>query len=260
MKAAFEEAKKAVDADPAGAQALASLGEVYEAMGLYEAALDAYHRAARQRSLASTEPLMYGALLATRMGRFGRSAKGLLNSLTRARRRESICRLRAGLRARTQEGLSGGGGETGRTSRRELRRIGPDRSSNWTSSTRDWGWFRPSKDDSIMPGRVLHKIGKPRVRMSDFVILLAAASNEPAMAIENLRLNPYYRNYRYLVTEQGLRPLYGDAGFQQLLSDTYPEWVKMLAEQSEILTVPPPVLPAPAGFLKSSGLETRATD
>jgi adenylate cyclase len=258
VKAAFEEAKKAVDADPAGAQALSSLGEVYEAMGLYEAALDAYHRAARQRSLASTEPLMNGALLATRMGRFA-EAEGMLNSLTGLDAESPyVAFARAYALERKKDYPAA------EVKLEELRegvaknRPGSQQQLDFIDAGIGLVQAQQGRFDNAR--RVLHKIGKPRARMSDFVILLAAASNEPAMAIENLRLNPYYRNYRYLVTEQGLKPLYRDAAFQQLLSDTYPEWVKMLAEQSEVLAVPPPVLPAPAGFLKSSGLETRATD
>ncbi len=258
VRPAFEEARRAVDADPAGALALSSLGEVYEAMGLYEAALDAYHRAARQRSLASTEPLMYGAMLAARMGRFA-EAQGLLDSLAGLDAESpyvAFARAYALERERDNPAAEAKIEEL----REEIAKNRPGSQAQLDFIDAELGLVQTQQGRFDMARQVLTKIGKPRARMSDFVILLAAASNEHRMAIENLRLNPYFRNYRYLVTEEGLRPLYGDAGFQQLLSETYTEWVKMLSEQSEILAVPPPVLPAPGHFLRSNGLATAAAD
>jgi hypothetical protein len=121
-------------------------------------------------------------------------------------------------------------------------------------------WGRPERARQL-----LSKSGKPRVRMSDFIILLAASADEPEMALANIRLNPYYRNYRFLVTEPGLKPLYGDGAFQQLLRDTYPDWVRLLSEQREILVAPPPNLPSPQEFIKANGMQagpngTKGTD
>ena len=99
---------------------------------------------------------------------------------------------------------------------------------------------------------VVRKHGAVSPRSLDDLILLTAGLGMPREAIENLEASHFYRNYRYLATEPGLKPLYGDPGFRKLLEETYQEWNGMLADVGDSLPVQPPVLPAPKELLAVS--------
>ncbi len=87
------------------------------------------------------------------------------------------------------------------------------------------------------------------VRFFDHIILLATLVGEHGQAIERIRQNPLYSNYRYLINERRLAPLRGEAKFRALLQETYRTWQHDLSRYGPSLPVPPPPVPSPEEFL-----------
>jgi Tfp pilus assembly protein PilF len=86
-------------------------------------------------------------------------------------------------------------------------------------------------------------------RFFDHYILLAAQIGDVRRAVDYIRKNPLYYNYRYLVTESRLAPLRAEPGFQALLRDAYSKWQADLVTFGPSLPASPPLLPNPQEFL-----------
>jgi hypothetical protein len=64
--------------------------------------------------------------------------------------------------------------------------------------------------------------------------------------------NPLFNNYRWLVTEPQLKRFAGNALFQAQVRDQYKVWQQDLAEFGPSLPVPPPRLPDPEEYFRST--------
>jgi hypothetical protein len=83
----------------------------------------------------------------------------------------------------------------------------------------------------------------------DHIILLAAQIGEAGSAVQLIRQNPLYFNYRYLMAERRLAPLRGDSRFQALLFGSYATSQRELSRYGASMPVSPPPLPSPEEFL-----------
>jgi Tfp pilus assembly protein PilF/TolB-like protein len=82
-------------------------------------------------------------------------------------------------------------------------------------------------------------------RLFDHYILLAAQLGDVSHAVDYIRHNPLYFNYRYLVSEPLLAPARRHPVFQALLKQTYIRWQTDLARYGSSLPAPPVALPPP---------------
>jgi tetratricopeptide (TPR) repeat protein/serine/threonine protein kinase len=82
-------------------------------------------------------------------------------------------------------------------------------------------------------------------RLFDHYILLAAQLGDVSHAVDYIRHNPLYFNYRYLVSEPLLAPARRHPVFQALLKQTYIRWQTDLARYGPSLPAPPVALPRP---------------
>ncbi|MBI4893825.1 MAG: tetratricopeptide repeat protein [Acidobacteria bacterium] len=82
-------------------------------------------------------------------------------------------------------------------------------------------------------------------RSYDWLIRAAALIGDKDTAIDEIFGSPYYRNYRWVVTEPSLRPFRGDRRFQSLVRGLYDDWNRNLTALRAGLHHPPPALPSP---------------
>ena len=90
-------------------------------------------------------------------------------------------------------------------------------------------------------------------RTYDWLIRAAALLGDKDGAIDEIYGSPYYRNYRWVVTEPSLLRFRGDRRFQDLVRGLYDEWQRRLRVLQAGLRQPPPALPAPDEYFTGTG-------
>ena len=65
------------------------------------------------------------------------------------------------------------------------------------------------------------------------------------MAIDRIRANNFFYNYRWVTSSDLLAPLYGEPRFEELLHELYEKWQHDLAVIGPTLPALPPELPPP---------------
>ena len=97
--------------------------------------------------------------------------------------------------------------------------------------------------------RIFEKYPDQPPRFFDHYILLAAQVGDAQRAVDYIRRNPLYFNYRYVVTEPRLAPVRGAPAFQALLNETHGRWRADLAKYGPSLPTAPALLPTPRELL-----------
>ena len=248
---ALDQAQRAVNIDPDSTDALTQLADVYQALGLFESAAEVYRRCLILDPVIVT-PYISGALPLVRLGEYeeaiswARRFARIDPTSTHIIGMEAYALTRQGEFAAAEARL-----RSGRAGLKE--RLNDDAASAFRYSYFDLALALAElrQGRPAFAREVVRKHSAPSPRRLDDLILLTAGLGMPREAIENIEASHYYRNYRYLVTEPGLKPLYQEPGFETLLVQTYHEWRETLAEYGDELPVQPPVLPTPTEFLES---------
>ena len=248
---ALDHAQRAVNLDPLNADALNQLADVYEALGLFESAEEVYRRCLLTDPVVMY-PYILGALPLVRLGEYA-------EAISRARSfaridPTSIHIIGIEAYALVRQGELAAAEATLRSNRATLmERFEDDSDLAFRLSYLEYALALAELRQG-RPGlgrEVVRKHGALGPRSLDDLILLTVGLGMTREAIQNLEASHYYRNYRYLVTEPGLKPLYREPGFERLLVQTYQQWREILAEFGHALPVQPPVLPTPNEFLQS---------
>jgi serine/threonine-protein kinase len=92
-------------------------------------------------------------------------------------------------------------------------------------------------------------------RANDYPIRLAAMVGKKELALDLIRENQLFRNYRWLVSEPDIAPLHTEPRYRALLVDLYQKWQRDLSTLGPSLPVLPPDLPTPEDFLKDKDPE-----
>jgi TolB-like protein len=242
-------AADAVAASPLNVESLGAQADVYTAVGLHESALHSYQAAAR-RPFVTVEPYVFGTLAALRLG--DRKAAGSLMSQHDEVDPEGVLNLATRAAYLSQVGTYP------ESERIHLRLLGILENRNLPESMKRqingfagithalnyarWGNHQTAK-------AVAAKLGPPLPRRAEYEILLLAALGRKQEALQTIEQSIFFNNYRFLITEPGLRPLYSEPGFKALLDKAYPRWQAVLREFGPSLPARPPLLPTPVDFL-----------
>ena len=254
LETAIDFATRAVESEPGNAEALSALAEVYTAVGFYEAALDAYLQAS-QKTFAAVEPLVFGSVLAARLGKI-QVAESLIDSHVKADPDGIFDQIAQGL-------LAGAKGDLGTAERIHARvrdilmtRDVPESQKTIAYSFADvhLALAMAAQNKLDASRSIVRQMPLPTPRRLPHEILLLAAIGEKEKAIDAIEASFHYRNYRFLVTEPGLKPLRNEARFRKLLRKSWPEWTELQEAHGSRVVAKPPTLPAPADFLRAEGL------
>ena len=252
--AAVDFATRAVESEPGNAEALSALAEVYTAMGFYEAALDAYLQAS-QKTFAAIEPLVFGSVLAARLGKI-QVAESLIDSHVKADPDNLLERVAHGLLTAAKGDFAAA--ERIHTGVRDtlIARNLPESQRTVVYSFADIHLALAMAARNNLEGArsIVRQMSSPVPRRLPHEILLLAAIGEKEKAIDAIEASIHYRNYRFLATEPGLKPLWNEARFRKLLRKTWPEWMALQEAHGSRVVAKPPTLPAPADFLRAEGL------
>jgi TolB-like protein/tetratricopeptide (TPR) repeat protein len=254
FNAAVDFATRAVESEPGNAEALSALAEVYTAMGFYEAALDAYLQASH-KTFAAIEPLVFGSVLAARLGKI-QVAENLIESHAKVDPDNLLEQVAQGLLTVAKGDFAAA--ERIHTAVRETLRA-----RNLPESERTTAYsfadvhiaLAMAAQNKLDAARSIVRQMPPAVpQRLPHEILLLAAIGEKERAIDAIGTSFHYRNYRFLVTEPGLKPLWNEVRFRKLLRKSWPEWMALQEAYGSRVVAKPPTLPAPADFLRSEGL------
>ena len=249
----LEYAKRAVELDPGSIPALDSVADAYEALGLYESAVLVYGRVAKMDPV-DVEPFLFGGPLLARLGRFDEATKRVQELAAIDSNSPHIPFIEAEILIRK------GDFPAAEELVRKLREMMMARLAGDQKQAYLYGYIdrvlalaqlRQGREDFAR--QTLAAYGAVLAGRLDTQILITTALAMPKEALRNIELNPYYQSYRYLVTEPGLKPLYGVASFQQLLDTRYTEWARTLEELRDSLPSKPPQLASPGEFLAANG-------
>ncbi len=249
----LEFSKRAVDLDSSYIPALESLAEAYEALGYYESATQMNARLL-QLEPVEMDAYLFGGRLQAKLGHFDEAA-ACVRAFSRVNVSsphipfiESEILLAKGDYLAAEEKL--------KTLRELMTARLRDKSKAYLYSyiDRELALAQVRQGREAFARQTLARFGAVFSCRVDTPILLAAALGMPREAIRNIEVNPYYQNYRYLVTEPWLKPLYGEQAFQELLDKSYIDWVRGLEEVRDSLPAQPPKLPSPGEFLAANGI------
>jgi len=255
LRGAHEYGRKAVEAEPGNVDALSALADVYSALGLYECALETYLQASR-KTFVAMEPFVFGSMLAAQLGKRD-VAERLIRDHAQVEP-ESLFRIAAegGLFLRTGE-------PTGAEAKyRQVRGILMARQVSGSFNTGAHRFADVSialslaKQGKLSNAQeIVRGLGPPVPhRVSDEILLLLAVGHHRS-ALQAIEASFHHQNYRFLVTEPGLKPLYGEPEFRWLLEKTHTEWASLLKESGDSLPARPPALPTLAEFMRTNGFK-----
>lgn len=251
---AMRVATEAVDAEPGNADSLSVLAEMYTAIGFHEAALEAYVRASR-KTFVAMEPFVIGAVIAGGLGKLD-VAEDLI-------RRHGAVDSESVLRLTLQGVMKGWRGDhaAAEVIQRQVRetlmgRASPEQVKRVMYSFVDVNLaLALAKQNKLKEAReVISRMPPPMPRRTPLEIELRSLVGQTDEAIRLIEDSTHFRNYRFLVTDPELRPLYSSARFQRLLESTYQSWVEFTKTYGQAAMARPPVLPAPGDFLRAQGI------
>jgi TolB-like protein/tetratricopeptide (TPR) repeat protein len=246
-------ASKALLASSTSVEALCAAGDAFTALGMHESALQAFS-AASERPFVTVEPLVFGALSALRVGDI-RAAEHFVDLHGNVDPESLLHRSVLGVLRNRQGRL-----EESESQHRFVLQILESRTLPEAVKRQTYGFagvqyalflIRSGRLDAAR--NLASKLGPPLPRRIEDEILLLAALGKYDEAIKAIDDSIYFRNYRFLVTEPGLRPLHSHPGFKRLLEQTYPHWQAALLDLGPSLSVQPPALPSPSEFLRTNG-------
>jgi tetratricopeptide (TPR) repeat protein len=241
-------ANRAVAAEPGNADALSSLAEVYTAMGFHESALEAYRRAAK-RTFLGVEPFTIGSMLAMNLGRLD-EAEQLLKSHGSVDPESVMVHSTRGLLLSCRGEHAKAEAIEREVVRTLLARQSPEAEKRVIYS------FAPLNLALVLVRQnrrqealeVVGQLPPPMARRVPVEIQVRAALEQHAEAFQLLENSVLFRNYRFLVTEPSLQPLYGTSRFRRLVESTYPQWEELTRQFAAGALIKPPALPGPAEF------------
>jgi tetratricopeptide (TPR) repeat protein len=251
---AMRMATHAVDAEPGSADSLSALAEVYTAMGFHEAALEAYSRASR-KSFVAMEPFVIGAVIAGGLGKLD-VAEDLI-------RRHGAVDPESVLRLTVQGVVRGWRGDhpAAEAIHRQVRetlmaRDSPEQMKRVMYSFVDVNLaLALAKQNKLNEAReMVSRMPPPMPRRTPLEIQLRCLIGQTEEAIRLIEKSAYFRNYRFLVTDPELKPLYAAARFQRLLEETHPMWVDLTRAYGQAAMARPPSLPPPTEFLRAQAV------
>jgi TolB-like protein/Flp pilus assembly protein TadD len=250
LREALDYAMRAYELEHRNPVVLNQLAEVYEALGFYESSTEVYDRCLREEPVVM-DPYIFGALPLVRLGRYAEAIdwvhrfRAIDPVSVHVVGIEAYALIRQGKPSEAEERLL-----RSRNSVADRFADSPDLAHWFSYLDYSLALAQVRQGRTNFGREVVRRHGLVSRRSLDDVILLTAALGMPQAAVENIDTNPFYRNYRYLVSEPGLEPLYDEPEFRKLLSQTYSEWNRMLADYGDSLPVRPPELPSPDEFVE----------
>jgi hypothetical protein len=105
------------------------------------------------------------------------------------------------------------------------------------------------KGDIAEGRRVVEKYRHlPRLPFPNFIELCAQTGYEH-LAIDRIRANHFFYNYRWVISSAHLAPLYDEPRFEELVGELYEKWELDLDTLGPTLPASPPELPTPEEVL-----------
>jgi len=110
------------------------------------------------------------------------------------------------------------------------------------------GLVAAMKGDFPFARRIVAQYRFQGPRAHDWIIRTAALSGERDAAIDLLETSTFYRNYRWVVTEDSMAALRKDPRFQDLVRRLFKDWRRNLAAVESGLRHRPPAVPTPEEY------------